>query len=126
MKLGGKYTASLNDWKSLSSLRLFKPPCSSPPFLSLFLPFLAVSFLLPFLFNCSSLGQGLTRSSDATGGIKVVSALRSRHCTTGIAAVLWDAGTGLEQPAGITDTEVGWDLESQQLEGHPSCNLQKL
>lgn len=49
----------------------------------------------------------------------MVSALRSHHCTTGTAAVLRDAGAGAEQPAGITDTKVGWDLESQQREGHP-------
>lgn len=69
------------------------PCCSIPPSL---------------LFSCSSLWKGLSRSSDATGGRKVVSALQSHHCTTnqqccGLPALDWDyrhrVGMGLGEPA---------------------------
>lgn len=58
MKLGGKHRASLNDWKSLGSLRWFKLHRSLPPRLPLFLPFLAVSFLLSLPSHRSRLREG--------------------------------------------------------------------
>jgi len=76
---------------------LFKPPCSFPPFPSLFLPFLAVSFLLPEAAAVGGEGKGLVHSSAAKGGRKMASALGSRHCTAGTAAALRDAGAGPEQ-----------------------------
>lgn len=112
MKLGGKHTASPNDWKSLWSLRLFKPSGLLPPFLSLFLPFLAVPFLHPFFSAAAASGRGFHAAlmPQEEERWSLPSSLTTVPPTSSAA--------GCQHWTGIIDTELGWDLESQQLEGH--------
>lgn len=123
MKLGGKHTASPNDWKSLRSLRLFKPPGLLPPFLSLFLPFLAVPFLHPFFSAAAASGRGFHTALMAReeerwslpSNLTTVPQTLQQCCR--LPALDWDyrhrGGTGLGEPAA---------------RGSPfiSCNFQKL
>lgn len=58
MELDGKHGASLNDWKSLGSLTLLKPPHSFPPLLPSFCLSLCFSFPFHSLSATAASGRG--------------------------------------------------------------------